>query len=629
MTESTTMEKEEIQSEQVREQEIEKSELLDSILNKLEEEFKVWSFLKRRLYSTTEAARTCLEVSPMPYKQAKGSYKEIVKFAEKNGVAYEFNPEELLFEMLTVLFGSGKLTEEERRFLKENRPVITNIVLRKLKRRSKGEKEEDLSHLLLPRMTRWVLEKAGSFIAPRADEHETIPRKDKIDWGNMHEFRMLMTDIFALAELARTSPKTFLSQFDGEAPDRPRTEKEVMEYHRRTSNIPRRTRFTGSAIQRDILDGEKKLLDRVNGIWLKNLRSYFKKERNVESCDFPERVKAVGDMTELFPILERLKQAPYSLTEENLHEINCAKIKLMIFLSATKVNEMAQYSRRESVKAYLDDYLLNDIFSDAREVVIGLDEKKGALIRANLTDPDTGEAVEVFLYRGGDSEHPGRGQSGVVNIKAMSELIMKRFANFLEGKKDPNPKDIFRITVTSLERSQEALDKIRRILRKTLTHEQSIEASSVHDDEHNQSSGYGDMNIKKTNVIISPHEVSREGKLLRGYVRDVKSPNRRTLIKIGPIDMEIRTGFLGDIIGERDEYDPISHIAYKQTRMLEAFNRMIPPQRYPENWIGRAYQELGKTRDSLDDGRVLPGLVTLYAQKIRNALRRTGSIRGA
>lgn len=616
-----------MEAQQEQPKEVEKSELLDGILNKLEEEFKAWSFLKRTLYSTTEAARTCLEVSPMPYKQAKGSYKEIVKFAEKNGVTYEFNPEELLFEMLTVLFGNGKLTEEERDFLTENRPVITNIILRKLKRKSKGKKEEDLSHLLLPRMTRWVLEKVESLVMPRAGEHKVIPEKDKIDWSNMHEFRMLLTDIFALAELAKTSPKTFLPQFDGEAPDRPRTEKEVTEYHRRTNNIPRRARFTGPAIQRDILDGEKRLLGKVNEIWIKILRSYFKKEKNVENCDFPKSVKTVEDMTELFPILERLKQDPYSLTREDLHEINCAKIKLMIYLSATKINEMAQYSRRESVKEYLDDYLLNDIFSDAREIVIGFDKKKGALMRANLTDPDTGEAVEVFLYRGGDSEHPERGQSGVVNIKAMDQLIMKRFANFLEGEKDPNPKDIFRITVMSLERSQEALDKIRRILRKTLAHEQSMDASSVHDDSHNPSSGYGDMDIKKTNVIISPHEVSRKGELLRGYVRDTKSPNRRTLIKTGPIDMEIRTGFLGDIIGERDEYDPINHVAYKQARMLEAFNDMIPPQQYNENWIGKAYQELGRTRDLLDDGRILPGLVALYAQKLRNAFRKTRSVK--
>lgn len=618
-----------METQQEQPNEVEKSELLDSILIKLEEEFKAWSFLKRILYSTTEAARTCLEVSPMPYKQAKGSYREIVKFAEKRGVTYEFHPEELVFEMLAVLFGSGKLTEEERNFLTKNRPVITNIILRKLKRRSKVEKEEeDLSNLLLPRLCRWTLEKAESFIMPRADEHKMIPEKDRIDWSNMHEFRMLLTDIFALAELAKTSPKTFLSQFDGEAPDGPRTGKEAMEYHRRTNNIPRRARFTGPAIQRDILDGEKRLLGKVNEIWLKILRSYFKKEKNVESCDFPESVKIVEDMTELFPILEKLRQDPYSLTKEDLHEINCAKIKLMIYLSATKINEMAQYSRRESVKEYLDDYLLNDIFSDAREVVIGLDKKKGALMRADLTDPDTGEVVEVFLYRGGNSEHPERGQSGVVNIKAMDQLVMKRFANFLEGEKDPNPKDIFRITVMSLERSQEALDKIRRILRKTLAHEQSIDASSVHDDRHNPSSGYGDMDVKKTNVIISPHEVSRKGELLRGYVRDTKSPNRRTLIKTGPIDMEIRTGFLGDIIGERDEYDPISHIAYKQARILEAFNNMVHPQQYTENWIGRAYQELGKTRDLLDDGRILPGLVTLYAQRLRNALQKTGSIRG-
>jgi len=612
---------ENMQPEQPKE--VEKSDLLDSILEKLEREFRKWGILKRMLYSTTEAARMGLEVSPMPYKQAKGSYKELVKFVERRGFTYEFNPEELLLEMLISLYDSGKLTEEERRFLRENEPVIRNIILRKLKQKHEKRQEEDLSGLLCSRITRWVLEKVESLIMTEKDSHEIIPEIDKINWRNMHEFRMLMTDVFALAELAKTSPKTFLSQFDAEAVTEPRTDREVMEYHRRTNNIPRRARFTGPAIQRDILDGEKKLLDKVNEMWLKNLRSYFKKERNVVACDFPESVKMVGDMTKLFPILERLRQDPYSLTQEDLHEINCAKTKLMIHLSATKINEMAQYSRRESVKAYLDEYILNDIFSDAEEVVVGLDKKKGALIRANLTDPDTEETVEVYLYRGGDSDDPEKGNSGVVNIKAMNDLVMKRFANFLEGEKDPNPKDIFRMTVTVLERSQANLDKVRRILKKTLAHEQSLSASSVRKEGNNASSGYGDMDIEKINVIISPHEVSRDGRLLRGYVRDIKSPNRRTLIKIGPIDLEIRTGFLGDIIGERNEYDPISHIAYKQARMLEAFNRMIQPQQYPANWIGRAYERLGVTRDSLDDGRILPGLVTLFARRTRNALRRT------
>ena len=56
---------------------VEKSDLLDSILEKLEREFREWGILKRMLYSTTEAARMGLEVSPMPYKQRKVHTKSL------------------------------------------------------------------------------------------------------------------------------------------------------------------------------------------------------------------------------------------------------------------------------------------------------------------------------------------------------------------------------------------------------------------------------------------------------------------------------------------------------------------------------------------------------------------------
>lgn len=624
MTESTTMEKEEVQSEQVQEQEIENSILLEGVLEKLEKELIPSEKIQKAIYFVTEAARLCLEVSPFPVDQLRGLKKAVVEDFKGIGISYEFPSEKLIFETLTILADGGKLTKEEKTFIRENWVVIKKIILKKLKKRRKSlhgerEKEKRDEQLLLPRMYKRFSRGIKAVTAPDSSKKPVIPRIDKVKWDNMDEFTMLVTSIFELAELAEKSPSEFLKKLERPTPIE--TEEDKMEYWKRTLNIPRDESFTDEAIKRDILAGEEKLLVSVNDIYKSILKAFFKRQRNIDRCDFPQSIKDVDDVTELFKVLDKLREDPYSLSEEDLHEINCARMKLMLYLSATNINENPQYSRRESVKTYLDDYLSEDFFKQQKEEQAGLINRK-TLVRAVLEDPDTGEMIDVYLYPGGDSEHPEEESSGVVNIKAKWKIILKRFAKWLEKPKgsSPDPIDIFRITVMPVEVSQVQLDKVREILGKTIAHAQSKHPASIVGVAHNDDSEYEDKDIDTTDVIISPYVVTEGGKILRGYVKDIKSQDGEEIIKTGPVNLEIRTGLLRDIIAEHNPDDDAAHGPYTQTRMLEPFNQMIYPKRYRENWIGKIFQELGKMQDSLHNRRTLPGIVALTIQRTKNVL---------
>jgi hypothetical protein len=394
-----------------------------------------------------------------------------------------------------------------------------------------------------------------------------------------------------------------------------------IKFFRRIFNIRKKT--PDQAVVDHIMNRESDRLAEINEIWITIQGVRLPDERDVREHSFPQEVEDCNNFIGLLEILNRLDEVnkryneikdDTAIGEEEREErlvelhkeirlIHFAKNKFVIGSRASSIRESLLYRRRESIKSYTDDYLREDIFEIIGEEEVPVPTNpsiKVKLWRARLRDPDTGESVEVYLYKGGDSAKPKQLKEGIgiVNIKALAKIIPKDFSQ--EGE----VKDYFRITVMPV--NPDEIDTMRTIMDKTLTHPLSRDKETVleEDDPHNESSSYKDKDIKKVYVNITPYaltdEVFYSGALESGEIRDVRENTRfEEYIPVGPIPLEVRTGKWQDIILEMDTKHETSHSAYDQMRTANEWDKFLPPDQFPVNWLGRARQKTRSIKETI------------------------------
>lgn len=593
MTESTSMYKLGRQLEQQESQKIPEGRILESIAEKMTVEIERFSLAGGMAVMFSETIKTAGKAIPFAYKPAK-KFQELAARDLLQPYGYEYKPDEIIYTAFRILEAKKAFTPEEEEFVRNNYIAIKRLILERYKlKEEKGEQKgkermeeiyeaaKTLVRATLKRGEKPQIEKQRKTVAPDA----------------ANEFDLLGINIFDLAELGGTDPIRLQEILAGKCYSYS-TPGMRAEHYRRIFGTDRD--ISDEVIEKTFRDKQGKFLKRINRIWEQILKMFHEKEENVKKAKFSGRVKDCESIFELYEMLNEIGNYS-SLTEEKVEEIDQARVKLLLYLRAAKVRLSPQHRLRHSVKAYTDDYLAKNIFEitgkEKIPVPVGspIDISKAEkleteVLTARLIDPDGEEPISVYLYQGGDSEHPKVPKSGIVNLKSMAKMVLKS----LTEKKEPN--DLFRITVMPTTGRKEDLERVREILAKTILHPQSLDISSAIEEE-NKTSAYGRRDVKRETAIIVP-SIMRRGTLKRGYIGDVRNGGKA--VPLSSFKLEVRTGYVHDIVSEHHPFDDTNHGVYRRIRTLPTFNLLRDPRHYLGNWMGRAVQIFDSMSEKLE-----------------------------
>ena len=635
-----------------------KGVLVDRIVRKVEASIKSLRPLKNGTHFMTSVARVFV---PGNYKSDKEVWEFLRRDLKEMGHAYEFDPANVIDLTIALLLQEGKFTDEEITFLNENKVTIKKIVGERLEK--DGDVQSDLSiekpqtlagkaykavsdgaRILrkVPRMIDEIREdiENGEGIELSAIINGVGDTGEAVDFEG-HEIPLLETNIFKLIQLP---PKQFFKKVP--VVRSKLEESDRVEYYRRVFNIG------GDITATEILEAfeskegssahkEWEFMNQANEVWQEILGYYLDDPADIRRYSFKDDVlksetvfdlfAILNDLQEIYKEVQGVKKLPEDEKEKKIQElnqrlrrVNSARIKLILYSVITNIRKKQEYSRRNSIKAYLDNFLTNNIFTvvGEKEVQIPGTRKKMTVLVAELRDPDDpSNTINVLLYEGGDSEKPKEPKSGVVNIKSMAKIILKELS-----EKNTNVRDFFRITV--MPEDSKDLNRMREVLQKTIAHPRSRTKASMvqRKDNHSRGSSYKKLDIIKYDINITPYTAeSRQDQrrvLRSGYLRDIKEDNE--LIKMGDVYLEMRTGAIEDITPEYDTKHKTSHRTFSQIRTSPGFNQFLPPEAYEINWIGRAIGGFTGIKENLmEDNRVLPGLVMQRTQQIRLLISKT------
>jgi len=602
----------------------------------------------------SEASQLAVAATPFAYRKARNVYKRGVKTLEDNGTPYSYRPEELIYTALILLEERGSLTPEELQFVRENNVAFRRLIMKKggFSNDDEGIMEAFKPYMVKPQdhdeistQRRTISEVIGDTAVgmgigllglKRRKSQKEKPGSERraiIKWENMSAIDLLTLDVYKLHEIIRRNPSVVEYTFPTPVDHFDDPEKRKR-YLRRSESVPRRKIYEMSkdvnpetdlseettAEDMELMGRQKSLLARVNEIWRQILEYVMDDNADVEKFTFKGEVEEAESIFELQKVLDGLRNREI-WDIQKLEEIDMARVKLLLYISAKLTKDITQYKFKHSIKSYLDKYLTENVFKiigeeevDAEAVVAG-DLRAGKLrppvkvkvVRAEITDPDTGETMKVYLYQGKDSEHPESEhfQTGVVNIKSLAKIILKMLTSREE------PIDIHRITVMPVSSSSEDLAKMRRILEKTILDPKKLHISAFKGGE-NASSAYDKLDIRTDCTTIVP-EVKNGRMMVDGMVPDIK---KGPPINISRIVFEVRTGPRKEILAEKHPDDETHHGLYARVRTLPATNRLLNPERHPENWTGRAVQVLERMKEALKTGDdVMPGWVQTQVMK--------------
>ncbi len=598
---------------------IKRSQILLSILDKIENAIHSQTLLREGSLMAANMARFGIYLMPFGHKEGKDGQKVLTDFLSRHDSVY--NQGKLLCEVLEYLKEQGVFTEEEVLFIEEHKVITRRIILERFTKNKKHngsnpEREVEPETIVGEALAK-ILDGVDAVLryAKGSEDGKGKKAKSKINLNKTHEIKLLQINIF---ETAKLPVEEFAEKIELLEQYRYATEAERVKFFRRVFDVKKS--IPESVVVNHIMARESMKLAEANEIWMHILRMYLTDEAEISKYSFPDQVESCNDFFGLFEILNKLidvnkryneikddqslteeeREAKMKEIQEELNLINFARIKFAIGSRASSIRRNILYARRESVKAYLDSYLMEDIFEDLQEEYVRVPTNPNMppikLLRGRLPDPDTGEFVEVYLYPGGDSAKPKAGQKGIVNIKGLYKIILKDFSQKGEVK------DFFRITVMPVNPNE--IEAMRAILNKTITHPLSRDKESVieEEDHHNPASSYKDKDIEKLNVSITPYASVGDG-VYSGAIEDTRELKEgdpyEGLIKTGPIPLEVRTGTREDILPERDGRHETSHRSYAQMRVADILDQCLPPNEYEVNWIGRARQKTREVKETL------------------------------
>jgi len=602
--------------------------LVDSICQKIEEEIARFQPVNDIVSWVSDAAKVTVAAIPFAYPKARSAYYAGVQRMEDSGIPYAYKPEKLIHTALLILEQQGKLTPAETEFVTANHIAFRRLILQRVKMPQTSpfivnnpEEETPSSPTFYERTVHGFFDKGIQLLGLRrqpSSAETTIKNQNVIRWEEMSGVDLLGLNVYETARILGKNPQASNSIFgtrEGYFDDPKNRER----YTRRLDSID--SQVPGDNLMKATERDQKALLRRVNKVWEQILEYIFDKKENRERFKFKGIVGDCQDVFELHGVLDTLRSAS-GASRESLEEIDMARIKLVLYITTKIAKDLPQYRFKHSIKEYLDGYLTKNIFKvtgeeevRAKVVSIGDVKEEGLreapkvkVLRAKLTDPDTEEVMEVYLYKGKDSEHPDdqRFQTGVVNTKSLAKIVLKMLT------KREEPIDIHRITVMPVISSDEELSKMRRILGKTILHPQKLHISAF-EEETNQASAYGNLDIRRDCTTLVPGG---------GHIVDTHS---KKTVQMSRIVYEVRHGKKEHILSENHPDDETHHGVYSRIRMLPAINGLISPEEYPENWISRAVGRFQELRESLDDGkRTLPGWTQLYIMEkfLQNLLKK-------
>jgi len=572
-------------------QNLEGNILFESVAGKAKKIIERFSPVGTAAVLFSETFKTVGKAVPFAYKPAK-QLQELLAADLLKPHGYEYKPEEITYTAFRILEKNGELTREEEEFVRENYVAIKRLILHRSKERKEQANQKnggrvEMIYGAVKNLVRTVLKRGEEPKKREKEKPATTP-------DAMGEFDLLGMDVFDLAELERTDPGKFYGIFSSSGSYRTPTAR--AEHYRRIFGIDKDV--TDEMIEEAFAGTQAEFLERINTLWEQILKMFHQKEENIERGKFKGKVKDAKSIFELYEILNGLESRA-NLSRKDLEELDQARVKLALDLRASKIRLSPQYRLRHSIKAYMDKYLVGNVFESMRKIKIPvptssqIDAGKMASLEveiwaAELLDPDSDETIPVYLYVGGDSEHPEEKKSGIINLKSMAKAVLKSFAT----RKEPD--DLFRMTVMPRTERPEDLERVRNTLAKTLLHPQSI----TEDGQKNHASTYSSRDVRSVVTTVVP-SVTVNGKLLRGFIRDVKNKNRPT--RISSFKIEVRTGPTREVVSEHHPFDDSNHGVYRMIRMLPVFNSLRDPRRYPENWKGRAVQIFDSMEEEIEE----------------------------
>ena len=590
-------------------------EVITQILNKVREGIERSIHVGRRIWWATETGRITFQAIPFPYRYASYIMKKIKQDIQQSGVNLDFNSEEFINLIIDVIREKGGFTREELAFLEENRLDIRKII--NISNTSEGEQDsgklpviddfyESIKEGILG------LKKRVTGKAQTQETIETISETSAqapIVWSDLNDMDLLNINIHELAKMFFEDHLEFTRIMWNNSDPKFSSDEAKAEHLRRVGKYG--GEIPNSAILKHEMRKQRVIMKKANKVWKAILEIFYAKQENADENMFCERVNKCTNIFDLHLILRELNW-PANLTKEKLKEIDDARVKLALFLAISKVSENKQYRFKESVKKYWDDLLTREIFEMTGTKMIQMPymneqgkwvqtTKRMKLITAILIDPDgEEEPMEVHLYPGGDSEKPRARQEGIVNLKGLAKRVMKYFVQ--EGKESI---DDNRITVMPANSTSEKdLEKMRRILRKSLLHRRGLHSITLKEEKNNGKSDNPATGFKERDVISYQLEVTPKiwvkGQIREGYIRDSRVKGR--LLPIDRTSLEVTTGLERDLLSGKHPEDPSYHDTYSRGRIIGPFIKMRNPEIYLENWIGRAHQYLESLHKRLNKG---------------------------
>lgn len=566
-----------------------KSVIALRILAKVEKKLESMGIIRSIAHDITEFARMAIAATPLGYRVARNRYPQLLENFEKiSGRKYEFDPRELFSLTLNLLCAQGKFSTEQLKFLEDNDTILKRMF------------NANIDYKLL-----------------ESDPIKEMPKV--IRWDRLHAKELLDIDLFELLELPEEEFRKKFQKQDKHDGPRGKLKAKKIEF----SADRHDRKVTRAMFQKNVLDHEEKLCKRSNNLWKSQVELYFDRPKDIQEHLFEGRVADTHDHFDLYAILEEFtdlyeeyQQAKTSTEKkrirEKVYELDAARKKLLIYLSASILTQNPQYRVRKSVKTYLDHYLTKNIFHITGDDTIspeGYPDIQIKVVTAVLEDPFTRETVQVYLYQGINSDKPEEGKSGVVNIKALYKVVMKDL--LLDDKE---VKDFFRITVMPV--NPQELGKMRKILAATITNPQSLDKGTIieiKNGKNNKTTSYKDTSITNYDTTISPYVVSHR-RMRRGSIRDVD--HKGETVHVGPMNLEVRTGTVVDLVPEDRSGE---HKAYSRLRMEPVWRKLLSPIHYGKNWVSMTYLRQNEIKASTLDknDRTLPGFVLVALQKAK------------
>ncbi|MBU1992610.1 MAG: hypothetical protein ABH856_03060 [Patescibacteria group bacterium] len=600
--------------------ELTKSQIVGNILGKITNQLKNMERMVAAIDFTRAGGRNFM--FNIVHRNLRGGFNALVDNLPKFGMNYNYSPSELIWISIQLSKELGAFTDEELKILNGNEVVFWKLIFERIPKvaektkKTQQEPHQEYRDTTVGRlvdalvdnvengvvMARESISKAllwlsgGTDVVTEAENGEEQESAEEsgpeiIDPSNLHELTLLNMDLTNWKNALRNT------KWDSD-------EEDIEGYYRRILDVRKSASLDDI---RGLIATEDKLMKEVNEMWDRSLEYYYDQEE-ADRYRFGDDVSTCNSLFDLYDVMAH---------PSNFHEFNSARLKLILFLSVAKVMNSHAYRKREKIKKYQDDYLMNDVFeadkfkkvklyidvqqSDRGEKVdISLVQREGYLDyevwETVIKDPVTGDEEEVYIYVGGDENDPKDEKSGVVNAKSRIKLALKRL---LIGKE---PIDTHRITVIPKTNTVEALKKVRNIMGKTITHPQSRDLAWVAEKETdaNQASagGYIETQAETVDVILSSYH---EGTVDREYT----------------MRLEVRSGLHG-LFAEHHPNSMLNHGIYTQIRMLPILPKMLPPKYYEENWLPVLDEALLTMYKKITDGNpILAGILFKRYQEIK------------